>query len=154
MITNEVKAKIFAMYMGAKFFNPDCEGFSDEIWGIKRTEYDGEYLIYSGVDNYLVEECQIILTPFAEISEEHAILIAKMEHTLLLECGIDIKVYKNAKQPITVIGWVGETSVKVELNEWKLNPLSLDKLRDLGYHTPCKGVLNLYRAGIAIKPTV
>lgn len=128
-LTNEQKAKIFAMYWGQRVLK-----FSKTA---PATQYVDEYM-FARID----KECVLALTPLSAISDEHAIEVAKMNRY-------------TASDDSAICAKVGRDILKrcfVENPVMCLPYECADKLRQWGYALPYNGI-DLFEAGIAIDKT-
>lgn len=80
MITNEIKAKVFAPYLGQKFKWAEDDETTFELAAINYSGliFDIEAADDNGEGCFSIDECKLILKPISAISDEHAIQIFDM----------------------------------------------------------------------------
>lgn len=168
MITNEMKAKIFGLYIG-------CECVYDNSMPLSRHAgnilgYDYRYGFMISTKNAIVpfrfvsqEFTQLILTPLSEITDEDAIEVARLLDPWLVEqMAYELTREKiSDKGHIITIEGMRDKSRKVRIflpmghvfcsdNENTINPGVIDFLRSRGYALPYMGI-DLFQSNIAIQ---
>ncbi len=143
MITNETRAKIFALYLVCDicYENSTTDDIIvDKLNGVM-FDYciEGEITVSLPMLDAPIQDCQLILTPLSEITDEDAIEVAKMNNLLYRKAisgrneGID-------KQAIAF----GKRMAR------EADFATGDFLRSRGYMLPYMNI-DLFEAGIAIK---
>lgn len=141
-ITNEIKAKVVALYLGQPIaiHGKLNSGF---VYG-STLDVIRKY----GIDH---NDTQLILKPFSQISDEDAIEVARMQFEIFRS--VEAKVSRNLKEPIKVWFMRGsEILHSVDITEWNQSTITTDFLRNKGYDMP-HGLLEgktLHKAGLAI----
>jgi hypothetical protein len=125
-ITNEIKAKVFAQYLGQQFI---YSGTNDN----STNELDTERLDLIFKENDF-GECKLLLTPLSEISNKDAIELGKMAFPLYEE---ELQLFYGRKI----------------INEKRISFLRGQFLQSQGYDLPnyLLGDKTLIEAGLAIK---
>ncbi len=166
-LSNQEKAKIFALYLGQQFVYEDNE--PDDICGVY-----GDDVVYgndadeSGEGIFSISECKLILSPLSSISDEDALEIAEIitspgyyiaqyevfdrtDKFIQVMCqnkqgeeyGGSVFIYFNGD-----IDWDYHNKDKCDGHGMRLLQ-SYDYLREHGYALPYKG-RDLFELGIAI----
>lgn len=142
-LSNEEIAKVFAMYLGCDFCMLPKHKAGMRIDTIQSIGISKVYGIWgTSEDYYEFSEVKLLLTPLEDISDEHAIEVAKMfyENDEFHTTEAGRKIAKTLNDKNSGLGtFVAINLIKV-----------IDQLREWGYMLPYKGI-NLFEAGIAIK---
>lgn len=159
-LTNEEIAKVFALYLGCKMeytsvFDPNLK-LRGNLLGV--CSYTTELLLTddsSDLNNQsVIGHAKLLLTPLSNISDEHAIEVAK-----ILYPDHHNNNYTVQRENNRVDVWFGyncvhiyhDGSIKGKEDGW-INYEVADQLREWGYMLPYKG-FDLFELGIAINKT-
>lgn len=146
-LTTEDKARIFALYLGA-----DCEVIS-VIPEMKPYIALGVFAVTTPIISMFqdgVLDIKLLLKDLSDITEEDAIEIIKVDWNRI-EIPDNVKLLEIKRSPTSIIyEFMGQKS-QIHLSYNTLYPFA-DKLRELGYMLPYKGI-NLFDVGLAIKQT-
>jgi hypothetical protein len=135
-ITNEIRAKIFALYLRCEIMNVDQKEILIGICG------DMIYSDWRGLKNVCgIDETQLLLTPLSKITDEDKIEVAKM-------AGYDPKLYSIEYSQDTFSFCCSSSSSYIELKYLQFGVV--DYLRSKSYHIPYQDI-DLFEAGIAIE---
>jgi len=142
-ITNEIRARIFALYIGCEVVYPD--GYTVKIVGI--TEFEGmiQVLKNDHTDWWNFDDAKLLLTPLDKITDEH-------RNELYSIISIDSFI-----NDFTVNGFLESFSPSIITKDGnrfcaEFYYTALDFLRAKGYALPYMGI-DLFTSGIAIDAT-
>lgn len=163
-LTNEERARIFAMYMPCDIVQGDILLRTDRklvaIGGLETDKMQwGKLSNMASISNAFVNEFKLILTPLSKITDEHAIEVAKIydakeewkvprdlvaggRYITNAFSGDDIYFLDLKIRFLSIDGFeTVESEVMLQI---------LDRLRELGYALPYKGK-SLFELGVAIE---
>lgn len=153
-LTKPEITKVFAMYLHSKIILDNGDEVTLNVYNLN---YYRDFL----------DSCKLILTPLSEISDEHAIEVAKCFYPLSFKGNCNTgwivqrdKIYPN--EILNINHKCNAFSFNVDLVDGNVtlyrdgeydpggsNVAAVDKIREFWYMLPYKGV-DLFKAGIAI----
>lgn len=164
-ITNEIKAKIFALYIGCYAYvkHQELENFyfNDKIIGISYKKSFDKWGIKTSksIYDYPISDCQLILKPLSAITDEDAIevlFIGEQDESREIikvkryDKGISIEYrFINKKPELNNSNGYCYSEVGMVFSAFNLGILEIDYLRSKGYMLPYMGI-DLFDADIAI----
>ncbi len=138
-LTNEEKARIFAMYWNTHTVMLFSNGKSSSVWDLEQNLIFGSFCRMS-FDKYKLEDCTLLLKPLDTITMEHAAIVAKMNrYDRTDEVEVCAKVGRDILHRIFVTHIPDDMFLSYEC---------ADQLREWGYALPYNGH-DLFTEGIA-----
>jgi len=164
-LTKEQIARVFALYMGCHVKFTTNKGHT-HIAAIGALASDA---VQSAdyIDWYLLEQCQLILTPLSSLTDEHAVEVAKWCDNGF-RAAKDVAIKRSKETIYLTTGQCDDVScIRIYRNFFKVERIHednecnnitnttcnriIDLLRSYNYALPYMGI-DLYEAGIAIEP--
>lgn len=159
-ISNEMRVAIYHVYHTAQVAGKPYIGyseFSEEqqnktlIGNIKYLDKEGAHVVHADVHGnpwneitfYNYGECQLLLTPLSEITDEHAVEVARIMNIIDAEC-------PQSDYP----HWIEYTKrtylTDLKMSKYAFSVHAIDYLRSKSYHVPYMGI-DLFEAGFAVE---
>lgn len=161
-ITNEVKAKVFAQYLGQQVHSEiksTCKLSGVLIndhkewcaWLTGKTMNSNDSIGLS----YAIEDCKLILTPLSSISDEDAIEVSKMNTWFNRSKDDKYEVYENWQNKKVVSSGGGIKYEKCVIEYESLSLAAFQFLQSRGYDLPqwTLGGKTLHESGLCIYKT-